>query len=806
MTAALLRATKDHQSRVQIAAVRALGQLGDVTALDRLIELAGDQQSAGLRQAACEALGRLALPEAVPVLLAALPAEDVTVRLAAMMSLANSGRAGHDALLTAWQNNAEDVNVPLFMQAFAATGHLDHLKIFREVIHHEQSSVAHKNAAAQAIATFAAEIAVPELVHALQQGVLPADKVIPLLLTRDHSIAVPAVCRLLSHPTAAPVVTDHLKTLHADALPFLHQFFADQDQDARGRIRAFDLIIAITEQAERASGFGDVAVVANAHRLPDKYDRLTIVLRDHPTLIDQLLPRLADRDQLVRFAVAKLFVWQGLEPGVYPLVSMITEPSQELLKKEQHNNEQFKINRTNAELWRAIARYTQEINRRQLVQQVNSLPTVLSSLAELAEDIILTAHSVDQVEIANNRRRSQGEREQARAELQYLVSMQSDAIQVAGAILQAGSPDTAVLRSAVVAENILHWAIQDSWPKNPRNFRHLGATAARHIRAWKTSELQQIVWQHYQQTSSLSAIPVLGSLAVVEAVPSLIAATKKHKDRRVTIAAMQSLHQIAQYDDEISGNSSLKQQVSDAIAEVLQQTPPERQMIKRQINEFAQVGIPVLRQLAVPSAVPTLINLIKQPDHPNFPHGYGAATAGQAANALAHLSHESGPQAIVRLLADPSLDVAKKESDLAPAIAQSNNPVLIRALLQLMADHPLPSSVQTFDAGFYAADLLGTIGVDALALIEESINRQSANALFSQRLARSLALIADPQSVPLLAHLLDHPQPEVVMQALVSLGQLNQPAALEALRRFAATPSNNADIRQTVAWAMAQYQ
>ena len=220
-------------------------------------------------------------------------------------------------------------------------------------------------------------------------------------------------------------------------------------------------------------------------------------------------------------------------------------------------------------------------------------------------------------------------------------------------------------------------------------------------------------------------------------------------------------------------------------------------------------GIPALRQIGHPNAVETLVFLIKQPENPNFARGYGAATARQAAVALAHFPSEQGPRALVALLGHAEFDIAQIESDIAPALVQSGTPLVVNELLAFMAAYPAPEQSQQFDPDFMPQTSLAPL-VNLLCrcwwntVAAKQGEAKQENNLLLQRLARSLSLIHHETAVDALVTISAHQQPEVVMQAIVSLGLNRHPSALPALRTFAAQPSENPDIRKTVAWAIAQ--
>ena len=233
-----------------------------------------------MRQAACAALGQLGDESAIPMLNTAREADALTVRVAATMALAQCGAVGEQALVSAWEKTADNDDKASILQALATTNKVDYFPLFRGALSLEnQPTVA---AAAQAITTFDSAIAIPALVGGMEQGKLRSDKAIPLLLSLDQQQSVPVVVKMLEVSSAAQVAIKHLKDLHAAALPALHSYFANEEAAAQGRLRALDLILDISEQAARGNEFSDVRVIHNAHRLPDKYDRLTIILAEHP--------------------------------------------------------------------------------------------------------------------------------------------------------------------------------------------------------------------------------------------------------------------------------------------------------------------------------------------------------------------------------------------------------------------------------------------------------------------------------------------------------------------------------------------
>ena len=271
----------------------------------------------------------------------------------------------------------------------------------------------------------------------------------------DTDRLVPLLLRLQQQPSptwwaftadsAAARLRWHMRKLHADALPILHDVLAQQQVAAVARLHALDLILEITEQSERQAGLGDVAVVDNPHRLPDKYDRLTISLRDHPTLIQRLQARVSadETDRSVRFAVAKLFAWQGLA-RVPALLSFAS-------------SEQTAENAAVGWLWRAIP----EIDRRQLTQQQQDLPTLLRPLAASAADIMVLPHDKALSGCANVAPPSAAG--QRPCSLGALV----------GSRLRWSSSDSGKVDSATIAEQALQWAMGIAG--QPGIFTHLAA-------------------------------------------------------------------------------------------------------------------------------------------------------------------------------------------------------------------------------------------------------------------------------------------------------------------------------------------
>ena len=778
---ALLVATEDHQVRVQIAAVRALGEAKEGAALNRLLELAAPGSADGLRQAPCVALGQLGNEKAIAVLNSARESEVLTIRVAATMALANCGAEGEQVLISAWEKTGEE-NGPskaAIIQALATTQKEQYFPLFREALSLKHQSVV--SAAAQAIAKFPSDLAIPALLESMEQRSLRADMAVPLLLSIDRTESLPAVVNLLSQAAAAEVAVKHLKEIHAPALPSLHSYFANEQATGPGRILALDLILAITEQAERGNEFSDVRVIHNAYRLPDKYDRLTIRLSEHLDLIEKLSAQLTSPQIEIRFAVAKLFAWQGIEAGLPPLIAMADQ----------------KFTPQNAAVWQAIARYRDEARKRD--KPTNSLAKDFAPLAENAAFFISVGDKEHLAAHTGGSTNSQPK--PGRIPIETRVSLQISAVKIAAA-LQLSSQGKGT-EATDIADQVSAWAMRNNWQRNPRNLRHLGTVAREEIAAWNSAELRQRAWQAYQKRASDSGLMTLGQLGVVEAIPDLIQAMEVSNDSRYTINAMRSASLIAASE---RGTPDLRSAVSNAVTKVLRKSPPQRNMQKRQINDFAQAGIPALQKLSDPGAVETLIFLIKQPQNPLFPLGYGKNTAGLAAKALARFEHRDGPGALVQLLKAEDIDIAQKNSIIAPAIVQSGQAALVDSLLELMQEQAASERAQDYDPGFLAADILGAMGEKILPQLSARVAETDLDKTFAQRMARSLALINHPDAIPALAKLLESPELEVVLQALVSLGQNKQSESLISLRKFAEKPHEDKDIRQTLSWAIAQHQ
>ena len=87
----LIDALKDNNPDVRWAAIRALGKLGDPSAVKPIIKALRDEDS-GVRKTAAEALGKIGDARATVALIAAVDDEDWSVRQAAVESLGKVGQ------------------------------------------------------------------------------------------------------------------------------------------------------------------------------------------------------------------------------------------------------------------------------------------------------------------------------------------------------------------------------------------------------------------------------------------------------------------------------------------------------------------------------------------------------------------------------------------------------------------------------------------------------------------------------------------------------------------------------------------
>jgi HEAT repeat protein len=91
----------DEDDELVASAARALGELGDSSMTDSLVELLGSARPWFVRVAAASALGALEAPAAAPALVRALNAEEWDLRNAAARSLVSLGENGLQAVVAA---------------------------------------------------------------------------------------------------------------------------------------------------------------------------------------------------------------------------------------------------------------------------------------------------------------------------------------------------------------------------------------------------------------------------------------------------------------------------------------------------------------------------------------------------------------------------------------------------------------------------------------------------------------------------------------------------------------------------------
>ncbi|GEM_PF-5344534 len=754
VTQALLTATYDHQSRVQIAAVRALGQQGDSLALERLIVLTRPGQASGLRQAACEALGAIGDPVAVSALSEASGSDELTVSLAATLALAKCGEEGRQSLLALYGKAHENEKAGL-ITALAQMESDQDLALFQEALHASNPSVT--QAAAKAISERSAEVAIPILLEALSEGTLNGEQAVTLFVSMDSPLAHTALCRLLSVPSSRKAAAGHLKRLHAKILPDLHTYFADEKEDGQGRLVAMDLILDITEQVNRKPGFGDVKTIKNPQYIRNKFDLLTIDLHQHPELVDLLKPRLEDTDPAVRLQVATLLGWQGFREGLPVLLDRAGTD----------------VSAQNIGVWKAIARFRGEARKRNL-----EILDQLAPLSAKAGTILNLRHDSGLIKSANTK--GDPNREQAQRRLGGLIELQVAVLPVAAA-----------LQEPTVRDPVLSFVLQEQWPKNPRGYHRLGSVATEVVGAWKDPEMEAMLLTAYREQPTPNRLRALGRLQVKEAVPEFIAAVESFSDRGKTVEAIRALGE--------SGDP----RACEVICDALRRTPPPRMLQRRQLNEIAQVGIPALQKLGDPKGIETLVFLVRQPTDPNFPLGYGAATRGWAVNALMAFPDPAGPEALVKLMQDPTIDLSVKDRAIVPALIRSENQAVVSALVEVMRQSPAPENGTAFDAGYYAADVLGLMGDASLPALVKLSGEPGQSTLMLQRCARAYSHSSSPEAIEELRTLLAHESREVTIQAALALGRNLQPGSLEALQSL---NPDHPDVQKAIHWAISQHK
>jgi hypothetical protein len=106
----LFGALNDQDPRIRAAAVEALGEVGDPSAIEALGQALAKDTDSGVREAAAEALGELGSPNAVQVLRSGLKDADGVVREAVVEALADIGGPEAERVLRqALADSDEDV-------------------------------------------------------------------------------------------------------------------------------------------------------------------------------------------------------------------------------------------------------------------------------------------------------------------------------------------------------------------------------------------------------------------------------------------------------------------------------------------------------------------------------------------------------------------------------------------------------------------------------------------------------------------------------------------------------------------------
>jgi HEAT repeat protein len=162
---ALIQVMQDEQSNARFFAAQTLGQLGDASAVPALIQTLQDEEML-VRNNAAEALGRLGDARAVPALLQALKDEDSSVRTSAAGALGRLGDArAVPALLKALQDEQSNVRYSA-ARALGRLGDASTVPALLKALQDEQSNVLYS--AARALGQLGDASTVPALLQALK--------------------------------------------------------------------------------------------------------------------------------------------------------------------------------------------------------------------------------------------------------------------------------------------------------------------------------------------------------------------------------------------------------------------------------------------------------------------------------------------------------------------------------------------------------------------------------------------------------------------------------------------------------------
>lgn len=133
------------------------------------------------------------------------------------------------------------------------------------------------------------------------------------------------------------------------------------------------------------------------------------------------------------------------------------------------------------------------------------------------------------------------------------------------------------------------------------------------------------------------------------------------------------------------------------------------------------------------------------------------------------------------LMLEDRTEAAMRLERLADLCAQVPGPEMTDALIAILNDAEPRVRVA-------AGEALRDVGFERYAEVARGIERaleRSEDGLAMSELPWVLAEIAEPSALPLIRRFLQHPSPDVIAAAIEALAQLQDPGAVEDLRRFA---------------------
>ncbi len=763
-------ARTDHQSRVRIAAVRALAAHDHPLVEPTLIALAEDRHEQ-VRLAVCQVLGAQGSPEAAQALVRRLDDDrSPSVRFSALAALGGMGEVAAPILRDRFEA-ADPAGQRMILRALAREPRPEHADLFLAALGADHGEA--RSTAAEALARIGDTRAIPRLAALIREPMGDADTA-----TFDQ--------RLEQRPTSRDLqdieklLDEDLRRRGAGGRPNQHGWLY-RSPDAP--LQQFRRLVGI-QRGEFAQATREAAALA-------------LLRLDAPEAMDTLADLLADEDRDVAAAARHAFgrLDDDQVDRLHRLVRDAGSPASariralDLLIARAEAREQAAGPGWGQTLAAALGAAVETHDRQ------DGLPARLrDDLAALLDDrdAAVRLH-------AANLLAARGDPEAGPALTRFLrdgdEATRIRAIDAVGALRHAPAVPALIELAGRGATNQRRRAIQalgtigdpaavDALLPLIREEGDLRVPAIQalgqigHERA--AGPLLDLFTSLEPRASPYhDTMRALGQVGARDAVPALIGVVNAYGhfvDVREAISALGLI-----------GDSAAVGPISEALLK-----RPLR--LRHGADQVADAhGIPALVRLGGPRAIDTLrrMGARRGPE-------YSPSTAIAAIRALGGIEDRRAAEALVSLLADPEIDISVKETAVAPALMQSGDRA-VGSLRRLLRDAPALDDEGASDPGVHAAELLAYIGGEGLAALLAETGRDIPRHVLG-RVIEGLGRSDEPEAVAALGRLIGHDDAEVRQWAVVALGRGGAPGSEALLRE--ASKSDDADVRTWAEWGL----